>query len=149
MTTILNHIDIDATPQQVWDVLADLDALADYDPFVETSTLIGDQHEGVGAQRKCTVKPMNWFQEQVTIWEPVERLQYTIIDCNLPTRDLTHSYTITAYGATTRVEQVMNYEMRGGPAGRLLDRLVVRRKSDKQIKGFFVGLKEHVEQQST
>ena len=41
-TTIHNSIDIDATPEQVWAVLADLDGLATFDPFGETSTLLGD-----------------------------------------------------------------------------------------------------------
>jgi uncharacterized membrane protein len=138
-TTIHNSIDIDATPEQVWAVLADLDGLATFDPFVETSTLLGDKREGLGAQRKCTVKPKNWFDEEITVWEPHRRLQFSIIDC------LTHTYTLEPSASRTHVAQVMRYEMKLGLVGQALNRLIIRRKSDQQIKGFFAGLKARVE----
>jgi uncharacterized membrane protein len=144
-TTIHNSIDIDATPEQVWAVLADLDGLATFDPFVETSTLLGDKRECLGAQRKCTVKPKNWFDEEITVWEPHRRLQFSIIDCNLPTRSLTHTYTLEPSASGTHVAQVMRYEMKLGLVGQALNRLIIRRKSDQQIKGFFAGLKARVE----
>lgn len=39
----------------------------------------------------------------------------------------------------------MAYDMRFGVIGRLLDGVLVRRKSDQSIKGFFAGLKSTVE----
>lgn len=146
-TTIRNEIDIQAPPQQVWDVLASLDGLDAYDPAVSTSSIIGDKSSGLGAQRRCEVKPRNWFHEEVTIWEPHDRLQFTITECNLPTDNLTHTYTINSTPTGTRVEQTMNYEMKLGLLGRLLNKVIVRRKSDQQIKAFFDGLKNHVEAQ--
>lgn len=144
-TTIRNEIDIEATPAEVWDVLADLDRLAEYDPVVVTSTILGDRPSGLGARRRCEVKPRRWFHEEVTIWEPHERVQFTIIECNLPTDNLTHSYTLTPTPTGTNVEQVMKYEMRLGLLGRALNTLIIRRKSDQGVKKFFRGLQDHVE----
>jgi uncharacterized protein YndB with AHSA1/START domain len=139
-TTIHNHIDIAATPEQVWEVLADLDRLHEYDPVVTRSTLVGGQQAGVGAQRRCEARQGRYFVETVTEWEHPNRLQFTIVDCNLPTRDLTHTYALDATPNGTRVSQVMRYDTRFGPVGAILDRVIIRRKTDQGIKGFLAGL---------
>lgn len=150
MTTIIhNDINIEASPEQVWDVLADLDGLAQFDPVVDKSSIVGDKESGLGAQRRCEVSAGRWFNEEITVWEPHDRLQFAIIECNLPTHSLTHTYTLTRSGTGTNVAQVMSYEMKLGPMGWALNKLMLRRKSDQGIKGFFAGLKGHVEAQTT
>ena len=62
-----------------------------------------------------------------------------------PIRRLKHSYTLAPDGAGTVVRQRMEYELKFGPLGKLLDALMVRRKWDAGIKGFFAGLKRYVE----
>ena len=52
---------------------------------------------------------------------------------------------LVTFGAATVVRQRMEYELKLGVVGKLMDRLVVRRKWDAGIKGFFAGLKRHVE----
>jgi uncharacterized protein YndB with AHSA1/START domain len=145
-TTINNRIDIDATPEQVWAVLGDLDRLDDYDPVVTKSVVVGDLNDGLGARRRCDARQGRYFVEEVTVWDPPRRLQFAIAECNLPTRDLTHTYTLEATATGTTVTQVMAYNMAFGAIGRLLDGLILRRKSDQGIKGFFAGLKATVEQ---
>jgi hypothetical protein len=48
-------------------------------------------------------------------------------------------------GNQTEVSQVMQYTMKFGIAGKILDFVIGKRQSDKQIKLFFKGLKEYVE----
>jgi len=48
-------------------------------------------------------------------------------------------------GNQTEVIQVMKYTMKFGIIGKLMDALMGKRESDKQIKKFFKGLKEYVE----
>jgi hypothetical protein len=43
------------------------------------------------------------------------------------------------------VRQRMEYELKLGPIGKLMDVMLVRRKWDAGIKGFFAGLKKYVE----
>jgi hypothetical protein len=60
-------------------------------------------------------------------------------------KSLTHSYTLKKIGNKTEVSQVMKYTMKFGIIGKLMDALIGKRQSDKQIKLFFNGLKEYVE----
>jgi hypothetical protein len=72
-------------------------------------------------------------------------MSFELFECTLPVRRLRHSYTLTQDGAGTTVHQRMEYELKLGPIGALMDALMVRRKWDAGIKEFFAGLKQYVE----
>ena len=57
---------------------------------------------------------------------------------------MSHTYTIEPIEGGCRVSQVMRYDMRFGPVGRVLDRAMLRRKTDQGIKGFLAGLQATV-----
>ncbi len=60
-------------------------------------------------------------------------------------RRLRHDYTLVRDGGATVVRQRMEYELKFGPLGKLLDAMMVRRKWDAGIKGFLSGLKRYAE----
>ena len=145
MTVLENSIRIDAPPEKVWSVLASLDVLDRYDPGVTKSEILTPLREGPGSARRCELKPGGWFKERVADWRPNESLSFELFECTLPVRRLRHSYTLTSDGAATIVRQRMEYELKFGPLGKLMDALMVRKKWDEGIKGFFTGLKQYVE----
>jgi ligand-binding SRPBCC domain-containing protein len=145
MTVLENSIRIDAAPGKVWSVLASLDALDRYDPGVVKSEIVTPTREGPGSARRCDLKPGGWFKERVTDWKPSESLSFELFECTLPVRRLRHSYTLTPDGSGTIVRQRMEYELKFGPIGALMDAVIVRKKWKAGIKGFFDGLKAYVE----
>jgi ligand-binding SRPBCC domain-containing protein len=145
MTTLNNAVHIDAPPEKVWAVLAQLEALQDYDPAISKSKLEAGETTGPGASRRCELKEGGWFRERVTVWEPQRALAFELHDCSLPVNRLRHHYTLGARGAGTVVEQRMDYKLKFGPLGAVLDAILVRRRWDKGIKAFLAGLKKHVE----
>jgi hypothetical protein len=145
MTTLHNRVEISATPEKVWSALAKLEALQDYDPAIAKSEVETTGTSGLGASRRCALKDGGWFREKVTIWEPHRVLAFELHDCSLPVRRLAHRYTLTERAGTTLVEQRMDYTLKFGPIGALLDRVLVRRRWDQGIKAFFLGLKGYVE----
>jgi hypothetical protein len=90
-------------------------------------------------------KPGGWFKEKVSEWRPHEALAFELYECSLPVRRLKHRYTIVADGAGTVVRQRMEYELKFGAFGRLLDALFVKRKWNAGIRSFFGGLKRYIE----
>jgi ligand-binding SRPBCC domain-containing protein len=145
MTVLENSIRIEASPEKVWSVLASLDALDQYDPGIKKAEVLTPSREGPGAARRCDLTPGGWFKEKVADWKPNESLSFELFECTLPVRRLKHSYTLAADGAGTVVRQRMEYELKFGPVGKLMDALMVRKKWDAGIKGFFAGLKQYVE----
>ncbi len=151
MTTLTNQITIAAPRGAVWQALTDLDLLDQYDPGVRSSQLVGEQASGLGAQRRCDLRPAGWFIERVAVWRPEEALAFELVTCSFPVSSLRHDYTLTQAadhaGARTVVTQVMTYELKYGLAGKALDVAVMRRQWDRGIKGFLHGLQQHVQAQ--
>jgi len=147
MTTLYNRINIRATPEQVWHVLADPARLDQYDPIVRKSTLISALTTGIGVERRCETTT-GWFTDKVSEWRPFEKLTFVLTGCNQPMKNLEHAYTLTGIGDQTEVTQVMKYTMKFGFLGLVLDAVAGRRTSDKQIKKFLLGLKSYTEKEN-
>jgi ligand-binding SRPBCC domain-containing protein len=145
MTVLENSIRIDTTPDKVWSVLASLDALDKYDPGVSKAEIVSAAKEGPGAARRCDLTPGGWFKEHVADWRPNEALSFELYECSLPVRRLKHSYTLVREGGATVVRQRMEYELKFGFLGKLLDAVMVRRKWNAGIRGFLAGLKRYTE----
>ncbi len=146
MTTIHNEITINAPFEKIWKALTEVDMLDKYDPTVKKSTSLSDIRRGVGAKRKIEMLDgKNWFEEQCTVHRPNEALTYELTACSFPVHKLKHSYSFEKIGTQTKVKQVMQYEMRYGFLGKIMDTLIVRNQSDKGIKKFFAGLKSFTE----
>jgi hypothetical protein len=134
----------------VWQALTGLDLPGQYNPGVRSSQLAGEQASGLGAQRRCDLRPAGWFTERAAR-RPEEALAFELVTCSFPVSSLRHHYTLTQAaghaGARTLVTQVMTYELKYGPAGKAQDAAVMRRQRDRGIKGFPHGLQQHVQAQ--
>ena len=147
MTVLENSIRIDAPPDKVWAVLESLDVLHRYDPGVARSQNHLGRAAEPGAARRCDLRPGGWFKERVADWRPHKALAFELTECSLPVRALRHSYTLVPDAGGTVVHQRMEYQLKFGPLGKLLDAIVVRGKWAAGIRGFFRGLKQYVESQ--
>lgn len=146
MTTIHNEITVNAGVDKVWNILTDLELLDKYDPTVKKSTLVSAEKTGIGAKRKVLMLDgKNWFDEKISVFEPNEALTYQLTECTFPIKGLQHSYSFEKIGNQTKVKQVMEYTVKFGMLGKLLDALMIRKQSDKGIKKFFAGLKSYIE----
>src|SRR5438552_14697354 len=146
MAIIKNEITINAPIEKIWNLLTDLEMLDKYDPTVKKATLISTEKIGIGAKRKvlmCDGK--NWFDEKITVFKPNEALTYQLTDCSFPIKGLTHSYSFENIGTQTKVKQEMQYTVKFGLFGKLLNAIMIRKQSDTGIKKFFAGLKSYVE----
>ena len=146
MSIINNEITINASLERVWNILTTLEMLDKYDPTVKKSTLISKEQTNIGAKRKVEMLDgKNWFEEKVTVFKPNEALTYELTACSFPVHKLKHSYSFEKTGEQIRVKQVMEYTVKFGLLGKLLDSLMIRRQSDSGIKKFFGGLKSYAE----
>jgi len=146
MGTLRNEILIQASLEKVWEVLATPDLLDKYDPTVKKSTLISETRTSTGAKRRVDMLDgKNWFEEVITRYQPNEALTYELTACSFPVHTLKHSYSFQNLDGKTKVSQVMEYTVKFGLLGKLLDVLMIRKQSDAGIKKFFEGLKSYLE----
>ncbi|MBS1531499.1 MAG: SRPBCC family protein [Bacteroidetes bacterium] len=146
MSRLNNNITINAPIEKIWQALSDIETLDQYDPTVKKSTALTPTKSGLGAKRKVEMLDgKNWFEEVVTVSKPNETLTYELTACSFPVKKLKHTYSFEADNGMTKVNQVMEYHVKFGLFGRLLDILTIRKQSDAGIKLFLTGLKSYAE----
>jgi ribosome-associated toxin RatA of RatAB toxin-antitoxin module len=146
MGKLVNTVTIQAPVEKIWSILTDLELLDKTDPTVKTSTLISENKTGLNAKRKVLLQDgKNWFDEKITTFKPNEELAYQLTDCSFPIKGLKHTYSFQKNGNQTNVQQVMEYTVKFGLLGVLMDKMMIGKQFNTGIKMFLNGLKTYAE----
>ena len=71
------EITINASAEDVWSILSDFPAISKWVPMIQHSCSITQHASGMGATRRVQIAQQTLI-ETVTVWEPEQRLSYTI-----------------------------------------------------------------------
>ena len=146
MSTLRNEIVVNAPIEKIWEALASIERLQEYDPLVLKSVALSPTKSGLDAKRKVNMKDgKKWFEEKVVIFQPNKAIAYQLTDCSFPIDGLKHSYSFEKLDQGIRVMQVMEYRVKFGLLGRIMDALMIKKQTDRGIKAFFQGLKSYLE----
>ena len=146
MTILHNEITINAPIEKIWEALSSIENLDKFDPAVKKSTAITQEKSGIGSKRKVDMlDDKNWFEEKITLFKINEAIVYQLTDCSFPINGLKHSYSFEKIGSQTKVKQVMEYTVKFGVLGKILDSLMIHKQTSSGITKFFNGLKEYTE----
>lgn len=145
MTTLHHEIHIHAPPEKVWGVLADLEQVPYYNPGVARARYISPNREGIGAARQCDFRPKGWGKERVIGWEPNAAIAMELYESNWPVRRMRWKTSMKPDGRGTLVKQDIEYELKFGFIGKLMDVFIMRGKLDQGIADIFTNLKRYIE----
>src|SRR5262245_19253945 len=140
-----HEIRIDAKVDKVWDVLANLENVQHYNPSVAKAQYVSTARSGVGAARRCDMKDGAVIKETVIGWEANEAITMELTESPWPVKNMRWKTVLQTDGNGTRVSQVLSYEMKMGPIGRILNAVVMRSKMDKNLGEIFVSMKKYAE----
>ena len=136
---------IDATPERVWEVLADFGGISNAAPHLTGSALTTEQTTGVGASRHCDIAMMGRSTEEVvTRWDEGSGYGIDVTMNGVPMRNGRADFDITTEDGETVLTGVMSFEMAFGPIGRVMERMMAARMS-KMWTGMLAGFKERAE----
>jgi hypothetical protein len=145
MTTIHHEIEAACAPERVWALLSDLEAVQRYNPTVRSAAARGPRARGIGAERVCELHPKGRVVERVTHWEDGKAVGLEVAESDWPVHFMRWVTRIEASAGGTRITQALEYEVKFGLLGRLLDALLLRRKLRTTIDGVFASLARHAE----
>ena len=148
-TTIRHEVHAACPPERVWALLADLEAVERYNPGVKSASVEGTQTSGVGARRSCDLAPKGRVIERVTHWEEGHAVGLEVVESDWPIHFMRWVTRIEPSDGGTRIAQVLEYAVKFGPLGWLLDRLVMKRKLTAALDEVFASLVEHGESNGT
>ena len=146
MGKLVNDITINAPIDKIWSILTDLELLDKTDPTVKKATLISSNKTGLEAKRKVLMQDgKNWFDEKITVFKPNEELVYQLTDCSFPIKGLKHTYSFQNIDNQTKVQQTMEYSVKFGIIGVLMDKMMIGKQFNSGINKFLTGLKTYAE----
>ena len=117
---------IDASPAEVWAVLADFEHLADWAPGVSHSSAMTPVPPGVGATRRVQAGRVT-LVETITEWVPDRALAYELGGLPPMTGAASNRWMLAANGSGTDVTLTVRVEPRAKPLSKIAARLVSRR----------------------
>lgn len=147
MSVVTRAVRVDAPPAAVWKALADVGGIARWSPNVRASHSTSEHNGGIGATRHCDLRGGS-VEERVVAWEEGRMLTIEIYDAvGAPARiaRASVSFDVTPAGAGTLVSATIDYALKGGPLGSLMDALVGRRQFGQTAEQLLAGLGEHVQ----
>jgi uncharacterized membrane protein len=119
-----SSIEINAKTEDVWAIVSDLGGVRRWDPAVREAHVVTTTSEGRGAVRRfegAFVKTT----EKVTEWERPHKITFAVSHEPDVTRYETSTLRILPAGAGSKVVWTLDYQMKGGYLGVLLDRVFV------------------------
>jgi hypothetical protein len=148
VTTIHHAIEAACPPESVWAVLADLEAVQHYNPAVRTAAVRGARRTGIGAERVCDLLPKGRVVERVTHWEDGRAVGLEVAQSDWPIRFMHWVTRIEPKDGGSLITQQLEYALKFGPLGWLIDKLVMKRKLTATLDDVFGRLARRSEAMS-
>ena len=148
MGTFATSTTVNAPVTAVWQALADIGNIYQWNPGVKASHTTTEQAAGVGACRYCDLGGKNFLDEEVVTWEPEKALTMRVTGTNMPFKTADIRFTLQPNGNSTRVTVSPIYTLKYGLVGKLMDRFFVKNTYEKGMQSLLRGLKQFVEDSS-
>lgn len=75
--------EVDASPEEVFAALADHENWPRWFTSIQSIERFGDQHDGVGSNRRVHINKRVSVDEEFNVWEPNERWGFTILSATV------------------------------------------------------------------
>ena len=145
MTKLHHEIQINAPVLKVWHILANLEEVAKYNPLVKHTDNVGEKRTCLGAERHCDFKDGGFSNERVIKFEPervigieIVKSSWHLVFCRWYTK-------LEPKNGGTFVSQDLEYEVKFGVFGKLMDTFIMKRKFNQILGDIFMGMKKYAE----
>jgi hypothetical protein len=145
MVHIERDIKISADRALVWEVIADLESVAAWNPNVSGATC-DNGPRGLGTARTCHLAQGGHIDEVVSEWDAGYGVQFAI-GRHGGIRSADMGMVVSTSGGGTQVTAIADYHLAFGPLGPVIDRISVKRQMAEMLDEALAGLKEHIEDQ--
>lgn len=126
MSKIVVKRTVRASSTKVWEVISDYQNIFKFHPFVESVDRIGSIERGVGAKRQCNLYNNTHQVEEVIQWDEGKSFLVKAENTS-PFVYLTGGLAVVSIDSSRSELSVdLNYGLKWGLAGKLLDALVLR-----------------------
>ena len=145
MSQLSTQVQIKAPADELWKVLVDLDSLSQGVPDNASSETALQNSEIMTTPRYYDANPFHNAEERATGWEEGHHYAYEVKNIG-PIKSAYNRFSLNPVGeGETVLTQTLDFQMKHGPVGALMDTLVFRPQFCKQMEQSLAALKEYVE----
>ena len=145
MRVLSEQIEILAPHHAVWAALEDFGGVSVWAPYMNRSKLVGSLRTGVGTRRIMHHDLGFNFEEMVT---DGEGYSFDVYRAPYPMKDVHETWSLKHDDGLSTVTTEVNYNMRMGVLGRMLDQILVQFIVLREMRSGLRGLKQHVEREA-
>jgi hypothetical protein len=145
VSELTKRIAIGAPTDKVWEVLADFGNVASWAPTIVDSRSTTEVNRGVGARRMLDHKSGMVLEEVIVEWNEGHSFIFEIPNGLGPIKNLRESWSVEPAPEGSVVVVIMNFEMKLGPLGEIMDLLILRLLTSRELALGLAGLKHHIE----
>ena len=145
MTELKHQITINAPKDKVFSVLANLDEVQHYNPGVKAAKYISENKQGVGAARECNLGKEGIVRERITGFKQDDFVAMELYEHSWPIKFMRWTSKVAPAGNATQITQTLEYKMKFGVLGSILNMLILKRKLNQSMSTIFESLKKYVE----
>jgi uncharacterized membrane protein len=146
MSQLSTQVQIKAPPDELWKVLADLDSLSQW-PSDDVSPDPLENFDNTVTAMYYEPDLFCNIEDRAITWEESHHYAYEVKNIG-PIKSAYNRFALTPVGEVgeeTVLTQTLDFQMKFGPAGALIDTLVFRPQFRKQMEQSLAALKEYVE----
>ncbi len=130
---------------RVWETIADVGTIANWHPGVQRSPVLSTHRTGLGAVRRVELYDGTSAVEEVTSLDEGRSLTVTMSEFSMPLSHGAATFQVEADGdERTVVTMTMEYEMKYGPLGWLMNAIMLRPIIGKLLASVLLGLDHHL-----
>lgn len=147
MSQVSTQVQIKAPANELWKVLIDLDSLSQWVPVDVNPEPASQNNEPTPGVRYFDADPFHNAEDRTTGWEEGQRYGYEVKNVG-PIKSAYNRFSLAPVGEMgeeTVLTQTLDFQMKFGPVGALMDTLVFRPQFRKQMEQSLAALKEYVE----
>ena len=145
MTELNHQIKVNAPRDQIFSVLADLEAVQHYNPTVLDAKYITSNRTGIGAARECDLGKDGKVQERVIEYKENEYIAMELSKHSWPLEFMKWTTSVKTDSQGSFINQNLQYKMKFGLIGSLLDKLFMKKKLDSTLNSVFKSMKSYIE----
>jgi ribosome-associated toxin RatA of RatAB toxin-antitoxin module len=145
MSQLSTQVQIKAPADKLWKALVDLDSLPQWVPDNTGSETASQNSETMPAPRYYDANPFHDAEDRATDREEGHHYAYEVKNIG-PIKSAYNRFSLNPVGeGETVLTQALDFQMKLGPVGSLMDTLVFRPQFRKQMEQSLAALKEYVE----
>jgi len=145
MSQLSSKATVHAPLARVWETLADVGTIAQWHPGVERSPVLSTNRTGLGATRRVELYDGTSAVEEVTSLDEGRAVTVSMSDFTMPLSRGAATFEVEADGdGRTLVTMTMDYEMKYGPLGWLMNVVMMRPIMGKLLASVLSGLDHHL-----